>query len=289
MRVDAHQHYWWPQRGDYPWMAGAPDVLRQPFGPADLQPLLAECGIDASVLVQAAPTVAETDYLLAIAEATPSVAGVVGWIDFERPQDRAVLERLAAHPLLLGIRPMVQDLPDDDWLLRADIDWAFAALQELDLSFDALGYPRHARRFLALCERHPALRVVLDHGMKPEIARGEFDRWAADMRDLARNTQALCKLSGLATEASPGASIETLRPYVEHLLETFGPGRLVWGSDWPVATSAIGYRAWFEMCRTLLAPLSDEDRARVFGGNATDFYRLELRIGIEDAPAGVRR
>jgi len=278
MRVDAHQHYWRPERGDYPWMAGAPAGLRQHFGPAELQPLLDECGIDASVLVQAAPTVAETDYLLGIADATASVAGVVGWVDFENPGDRTVLDRLAAHPLLLGIRPMVQDLPDDDWILRADLGWAFAALQEMDLAFDALGYPRHGKRFLRLCERHPDLRVVLDHGLKPAIARGEFEAWASDMQDLARHTQALCKLSGLATEAAPGATIDELRPYVEHLLDVFGPSRLMWGSDWPVATSAIAYRQWLQTCESLLDSLGNEDKERVFGGNAAAFYRFKPRI-----------
>jgi len=274
MRVDAHQHYWRPERGDYPWMAGAPVGLRRRFGPADLRPLLEAARVDATVLVQAAPTVAETDYLLGIADATPSVAGVVGWVNFEDPAERAVLARLAASPSLLGIRPMVQDLPDDDWILRGDLDWAFAALQEMNLSFDALGYPRHARRFLQLCERYPGLRVVLDHGLKPEIARREFSRWAGDMRDLAGHTQASCKLSGLASEAAPGATIDELRPYVEHLLEVFGPTRLMWGSDWPVATAAMGYGQWLETCQTLLSPLGDEDQALIFGGNAAALYQF---------------
>jgi len=274
MRVDAHQHYWRPERGDYPWMATAPDCLRQVFGPAQLAPLLADCGIDATVLVQAAPTVAETDYLLGIADACPSVAGVVGWFDFSDAGERRTLERLAAHPRLVGMRPMVQDIADDDWVLRNDLDWAFAALQELGLSFDALGYPRHARRFLRRLERHADLRVVIDHGMKPAIARGEFASWAADMRDLARHTCALCKLSGLATEAAAGAAAGDLRPYVDHLLDVFGPARLMWGSDWPVATSAIAYRAWLQACESFLSELVEADRSLVFGGNAATFYQF---------------
>lgn len=277
MRIDAHQHFWRPERGDYPWMAGAPEALRRHFGPGDLAPLLAECEIEASVLVQAAPTVEETDYLLGIADACPSVAGVVGWIDFQHTSERRTLERLAAHPALVGIRPMVQDIADDDWLLRRDIDWAFAAVQELDLAFDALGYARHARRFLQRIERHPELRVVIDHGMKPAIGRGEFDTWAADMRDLARNTGALCKLSGLATEAAPGAGLDVLRPYMEHLLEVFGPARLMWGSDWPVATTAVGYVEWFRACERLLLACGDGERARVLGLNAAAFYQLPVQ------------
>lgn len=275
VRIDAHQHFWRPERGDYFWMAQAPSALHRFFGPADLQPLLRAGQLDGSVLVQAAPTVAETDYLLGIADATPTVFGVVGWIDFEQPAQRAELERLAAHPRLVAVRPMVQDIEDDDWILRPKLDWAFGALQEMGLCFDALGYPRHARRFLDMCQRHPDLRVVLDHGLKPDIAGAEFAHWASDMRDLARNTSAVCKLSGLASEAGNDATLSTLRPYIEHLAEIFGPERLLWGSDWPVATTAIGYADWLHVCETILKGWGAAATARVFGDNARDFYRLD--------------
>jgi len=274
MRVDAHQHFWQPERGDYPWMPTAPEVLRRPYGPHDLEPLLIASDITRTILVQAAPTVAETEYLLGIADSISTVAGVVGWIDFENASERQVLERLAANPLLVGIRPMVQDLADDDWILRPDIAWAADALQELGLTFDALGYPRHAKRFTKFLGRHPDLRSVVDHGMKPAIARGEFDEWARDMRDLAQHTQASCKLSGLMTEAAPGATISDLRPYVDHLVEIFDPARLLWGSDWPVATTAIDYTSWLQICEQLLVELGPEDRTLVFGGNAITFYQV---------------
>lgn len=275
MRIDAHQHFWRPERGDYPWMDGAPDVLHQPFVPSDLKPMLDAARIDATVLVQAAPTVDETHYLLGIADATPWVAGVVGWINFEDAAQRAVLETLAAHPALVGVRPMVQDIEDDDWILRPAIEWAFGATQELDLCFDALGYPRHARRFLQICERYPGLRVMLDHGLKPAIATDGFATWAADIRELARNTTASCKLSGLATEAGGDASSTRLQPYIDHLLECFGPQRLIWGSDWPVASSAIAYGEWLRICEQALASLNDDQRRAVFGRNAMDIYRVD--------------
>jgi L-fuconolactonase len=213
--------------------------------------------------------------LLGIADATPWVAGVVGWIDFERPEERGTLDRLAAHPKLVGVRPMVQDIDDDDWIAGADIAWALDALQERGLAFDALGYPRHARRFLKLCETHPNLRVVIDHGLKPAVARGEFDPWAADMRDLARHSGVFCKLSGLASEAAIGAPIGTLQRYADFLLETFGPARLMWGSDWPVSTTAIGYSEWLLACEAWMAPLDFDARARVFGANALAFYQIQ--------------
>lgn len=274
MRVDAHQHYWRPERGGYPWMASAPACLQRSFLPRDLAGLLVEAKVDATILVQAAPRIDETDYLLGIADSTASVAGVIGWIDFEAGRGRSDLDRLARHPRLLGVRPMVQDSADDDWVLRADIDWAFAALQEHGLVFEALGYPRHARRFLRRIERHPDLRVVIDHGMKPEIASGAFEGWASDMRDLASQTHVFCKLSGLATEAGAQASVEDFRPYVEHLVEVFGAERLMWGSDWPVSTSAIDYAHWLRTCESLLAHLDEGARRRVFGESAAEFYRL---------------
>lgn len=275
MYVDAHQHYWRHEPGDYPWMANAPEILCRRYGPEDLEPLLRASGITKTILVQASPTVRETETLLAIAERTPSVLGVVGWIDFDKPNERGVLERLASNSRLVGIRPMVQDIADDDWILRPEIAWAADALQELDLTFDALGYPRHAARFLTFFNRHPGLRAVVDHGMKPAIARGEFTEWAGDMRDIAMQTQASCKLSGLMTEAAHGTTVNDLQPYVDHLLEVFGPTRLMWGSDWPVAMTAVTYSGWLQMCRDLLATLSPEDRRLVFGDNAVRFYQAE--------------
>jgi len=278
MRVDAHQHFWRLERGDYGWLDQSPAALRRSFGPGDLADTLQAHAIDATVLVQAAPSVEETHYLLGIADATPFVAGVVGWIDFEQPEQRGQLERLAAHPRCVGIRPMVQDVADDTWVLSARVRWALDALQEMDLCFDALGLPRHAPHFLALAQRHPALRIVLDHGLKPAIRDGAFDAWARDMQLLADNTSAWCKLSGLPAEAGQDASPQRLRPYVEHLLQCFGPSRILWGSDWPVLSASMSYATWLQTCESLLSGCSDEDRALIFGNNAARFYRLMPRM-----------
>ena len=272
--IDAHQHYWHPARGDYGWMAPEDPVLARPYGPADLAPALAEAGVERTVLVQAAPTVAETEYLLGIADAAPSVAGVVGWVDFERPEDRAALERLAAHPKLAGVRPMIQDIPDDDWMLRPGVAWGFDATAAQGLAFDALGFPRHLSRFDRLLDRHPDLRVVVDHGMKPSIAAGGgFEDWAEGMARLA-DRGAFCKLSGLVTEAAEGWSAEALRPYAEHILDAFGPDRVMWGSDWPVCLRRASYAEWLEAARALTAGLDEAGRGAVFGGTAAAFYRL---------------
>lgn len=277
--IDAHQHYWNPARGDYDWMPLDDAILARPYGPGDLAPALARHGIAGTVLVQAAATVEETEYMLGIADATDHVKAVVGWVDFERPEHRAVLERLARHPKFRGVRPMIQDIPDDDWMLRADVQWGFAAVRDLDLAFDALGFPRHLANFLTILTRYPDMRVVVDHCMKPQIrdhSDANFRFWAEGMRRIAQETQAFCKFSALVTEANPGWTVEDLRPYAEHVLDVFGPSRVMWGSDWPVCRLRAEYDAWRAAAETLTAGLDDAGRARVFGGTAVEFYRLDV-------------
>jgi L-fuconolactonase len=283
-RIDAHHHFWHPGRGDYGWLTADLAICR-PYGPADLAPHLHACGIDATVLVQAAPTLHETEYLLGVADTTAFVRGVVGWIDFENPDDRRHLERLAAHPKLVGVRPMIQDIADDGWMLRPDISWAFAATEELGLAFDALVFPRHLPRLARLLEQHPGLTTVIDHGAKPSIREGRFDDWAVSMTRLARDTAAFCKLSGLATEAGPSWTIETLRPYVDHLFAAFGARRVMFGSDWPVSTLVTGYQRWVEAVDRLASGLSAEEQTSLFGGTAVRAYRLHRLADASEARA----
>ncbi|WP_172299422.1 amidohydrolase [Pseudoruegeria sp. HB172150] len=276
-QVDAHHHYWNPARGDYHWMPQDDPVLSRPYGPADLKPAMAAKGIDRTVLVQAAATLEETEYLLGIADATPHVAGVVGWVDFEKPSHRTQLERFAAHPKFKGVRPMIQDIEDDAWMLRPDIQWAFQAIVDLDLTFDALGFPRHLQKFFTILTRYPQMRVVIDHCMKPQIrahSRESFRQWADGMTALARETGACCKLSGLVTEASENPTLPDLRPYADHVLDVFGPNRVMWGSDWPVCRLRVEYETWFDIAESLTQGLDSRDKAQVFGGSASAFYRL---------------
>jgi L-fuconolactonase len=168
--IDAHQHFWSLSRGDYFWMSPALAPIYRDFAPADLEPTLERSGVVGTILVQAAASVEETEYLLGIADATAWVKGVVGWVDFERPDNRRHLERFARHPKFRGVRPMIQDIPDEEWMLRPDIDWACRAIVDLGLRFDALGYPRHLENFLRLLHRHPDMNVVIDQCMKPRSA-----------------------------------------------------------------------------------------------------------------------
>ncbi len=274
MKIDAHQHFWALARGDYGWLTPELAAIYRDFTPGDLAPLLEVAGIDGTVLVQAAPTVAETEYMLSLADQTPVIKGVVGWVDFEAEDAPTQIERLAAHPALVGLRPMIQDIDDPDWITREALIPAFEAVQQHDLTFDALTLPVHLAPLYELLARQPKLRVIIDHGSKPLIRDGALFGWAEDIAALARDTQAWCKLSGLVTEAASDWSIEDLRPYVDHLLDTFGPSRLIWGSDWPVCTLASSYQRWVDTTEMLLSALSEIERNAVLGGNAARAYNL---------------
>ncbi|MCE9596156.1 MAG: amidohydrolase family protein [Planctomycetes bacterium] len=286
-RVDAHQHFWKVARGDYGWLTPALPALYRDFGPEDLAPLLARHGLDATILVQAAPTLAETEFLLDLAARTPFVVGVVGWVDFEARDAVATLARLAEHPKLVGVRPMIQDVADERWMLRADFEPVFRALVELDLAFDALVLPRHLAHLLRLVERHPDLRVVIDHCAKPAIRDGArwsgFARWRDELSQLARSPRVAAKLSGLATEARDGWTVDDLAPFVEHVLAEFLPDRLMWGSDWPVVLNAGGYSRWWDATQTLLSGRTRDEHG-LFGRNALDFYRVDVTTLAEREP-----
>ena len=282
--IDAHQHFWRIDRGDYGWLTPAQGVIHRDFGPADLAPILARHAIDATILVQAAPTIAETRWLLELAAATPFVAGVVGWAPFDAPDAAEVIAALAADRRLVSLRPMVQDIADDDWLIRPALRAAFDATIAHGLVFDALVLPRHLPRLARLLERHPELPVVVDHAAKPLIRDGEIDLWRTDLARIAAHPQATCKLSGLVTEAPADGRPETLRPYIETLLELFGPQRLLWGSDWPVVELAGGYDRWRGIALNALSGLDAGARAGVLGGNAARVYLGERGRRVQCPP-----
>ena len=275
MIIDAHQHFWQLERGDYGWLTPDLDVLYHDFMPGDLTPHLRQHNIDGTILVQAAPTIAETEFLLKISDETPFVLGVVGWVDFEAASAIDNIIRLAKHPKLVGLRPMIQDIADDDWMLRPDLFAVFEAMIQHNLTFDALVLPRHLPQLCRLLSRHPELRCVIDHGAKPDIENGKFDSWARDIAAVANSSNAYCKLSGLITEAGEGWTPSQLAPYVAHLLETFGTKRLVWGSDWPVATLVDNYKNWLDLAISFIP--DEPARSAIFGSNAYELYELSQR------------
>jgi L-fuconolactonase len=271
--VDSHFHLWSPARGDYGWMeseGAAP--IRRDVAPRHYEPHRKTWGIDKAVIVQAAPTTNETDYMLGLADATDWIAKAVGWIDFEDVSHRRFIERWARHPKFAGVRPMIQDIPDKDWMHRADVQWAYSAIIDLDIAFDALGFPIHLDNFRKLFDRYPRMRTVIDHCMKPAIREGQFDDWARKMEDIARTTPVFCKLSGIATEAKPGWTLATLEPYARHVVEVFGPERVMWGSDWPVLELNGSYGSWRETTLSILE--GHPGKAAILGGTAARFYRI---------------
>ena len=271
--IDSHAHVWSLARGDYPWPTPHDAALYRDFAPADLRADALGAGLAAVVLVQAAPTDAETRHLLAVADGDALVGAVVGWVDFtdgRAPETLADLADLARHPRFRGVRPMLQDLPPA-WILDPRFDPVFDALIRLDLTFDALVRPAHLPALGELLRRHPRLRLVIDHGAKPVI--NTWEPWASDIAALAA-AGAHVKLSGLLTEA--GGDAEAARPYAEHLLNAFTPDRILWGSDWPVLRAAGTYRAWLDWCRALVAQRGDAAADAIFGGTAARFYGVTI-------------
>lgn len=277
MRVNSHHHVWRVARGDYHWLTSDLPIHRD-FTLADLRPMLGD--ITATVLVQAAPTEAETNFMLMAAGGSQRlVRGVVGWTNLAAPDAAARIAELATVPLLKGLRPMLQDIADSDWILCPEVRPALMAMADRGLRFDALIQPRHLPRLLSLAARHPGLRIVIDHAAKPAIAQDVFEPWASDIARVARETNAYCKLSGLATQAAPDWHHpdwhhDDLRRTVDHLLGCFGPTRLMWGSDWPVVELPGGYARWRTATQHLLAGLNSASSDAILGGTACSFYDL---------------
>ena len=271
-RIDAHHHLWTLARGDYGWLTPALAPIHRDFALSDLAPHLSAARIDGTILVQAAATEAETMFMLDIAGGADVVRGVVGWTDFDAADGVARIDAMAAHPLLVGLRPMVQDIPDDDWLLRPALVPLLHAMAGHGLVFDALALPRHLSRLTRVVDRHGDLQFVLDHCAKPHLATGDIADWRRDIADVAERPNIVCKLSGLVTEAGSGWQLANLRPAVDHVLDCFGPQRLLWGSDWPVLNLAGDYENWLLASETLLTDLSPDDKAAIFGGNAARIY-----------------
>jgi L-fuconolactonase len=276
MIIDAHQHFWDLSRPDYGWLTPASGVLYRNYLPEDLAGTLRDNGVTATVLVQAAASEAETLYLLQLAQAHPFIAGVVGWVDFESPDaPRRIASLVAAcGTRLKGLRPMIQDIADPAWVTRPALDATFDALVAHDLVFDALVRPIHLNALRTRLLRHPALRAVLNHAGKPDIAHGRFTAWAADLRRLARDTPICCKLSGLLSEAIGKSSPDELAPYVAHVFACFGPQRVLWGSDWPVLNGAGGYAQWLELSVELVSRFAAGHADEVMANTARRLYQL---------------
>jgi L-fuconolactonase len=278
MIVDAHHHFWDPARAEYPWLTDELAAIRRPFTPDDVEPLIAAAGIDATVLVQTRSNLDETREFLATAAATPFISGVVGWVDLTDPGIADVLDELRHGPggdRLVGIRHQVHDEPDPAWLLREDVGRGLRAVRDAGLTYDLLVRSPELPAALGVVRQVPDLRFVIDHLAKPPIKDRVIQPWADLIRPFGALDNAWCKVSGMVTEADWATWQPTdLAPYVDHVLDVFGPDRLLFGSDWPVCLLAASYEDVVLTMRTLLTSLGDTERSAIFGGTARAVYRF---------------
>jgi L-fuconolactonase len=278
--VDAHQHFWDPEASHYPWMTAELAAIRRPFGPQDLQPLLDEEGIDYSIFVQARNDMGETLDCMALSREVDFLVGVIGWVDLTDPaveENLAGLRHAWGGEALVGIRHLVQDEPDPQWLLRREVSRGLEAVGRADLTYDLLVRPPQLPAALEAARRHSEMRFVIDHIGKPPIASGLLEPWSTHMAAFAALDHVACKLSGMVTEADWRSwTPSQLAPYVERVVGWFGEDRILFGSDWPVCLLAGSYHQVRAALNETLTGMSDTVRAKIYGDNAMRIYRLAV-------------
>jgi L-fuconolactonase len=274
-RIDSHHHLWKYVESEYPWMSDDMSSLRRDYLVDELAPILEEKKIDGTVVVQACQTLEETRWLLNIARSNPVVRGVVGWVPLTSPTVQEDLESLAKDPTLRGVRHGLQGEQDPLYMTRLDFNRGVGLLKEWSLSYDLLIVSNQLPQTIQFVDRHPNQVFILDHIGKPSIQRGELAPWMKDICELARRDNVYCKISGMATEADWKTwAGRTLRPYIDVVLEAFGPHRLMFGSDWPVLLLASSYSRWMAEFEAAISSLSEDERSLILGGTASEAYRL---------------
>ena len=275
MTIDSHHHFWQYSPREYGWIDSEKTLLRRDFLPRDLKPELDAAGIEGAVSVQARQTVEETETLLGYASKNGFIRGVVGWVPLADPAVSDNLARLAANPKLKAVRHVVQDEPDDEFLLRSDFNRGIELLQKFDLVYDILVYERHLPYTIQFVDRHQEQIFVLDHIGKPRIRDRSFTAWRKAIAKIAERPHVTCKVSGMITEAElSNWTEEQLQPYFETVLESFGPKRLMFGSDWPVCLLACSYGRWVRIVSKFVSRLSGAEQTQIFGQTAADIYKL---------------
>ncbi|MBB4685402.1 amidohydrolase family protein [Amycolatopsis jiangsuensis] len=274
--IDSHHHLWDPARRAYPWLAAEPMApIHKPYTVDDLRRVTANAGVRATVLVQTVPEQAETEEFLVTAAAEPLIAGVVGWVDLTAPDVADRLARLKELGPLVGIRHQVEDEPGAEWLLRPEVLRGLAAVGAAGLVYDLLVTTAQLGSARQVAQQLPDLPLVLDHAAKPGVAAGEWQPWAVRLAELAARENVHCKLSGLVTEADWHEwRVGHLRRYADHVFGTFGPDRVMFGSDWPVCELAAAYEVVLDAAVSLTGPLTDPERLAVFEQTAARVYGL---------------
>jgi L-fuconolactonase len=273
MRIDAHQHFWQYNPAEHVWMTDDLAALRTTFLPDDLKPLLDATGFEGSIVVQARQNLAETEWLLSLANEYPHVCGVVGWVDLRSDEVEQQLAHYAQDPRLCGVRHVIHDEHDDAFMLGEAFQRGIGLLNQYGLTYDLLLFPRHLPYACTLVERFPEQPFVLDHIAKPPIDRGEFSPWREQLKRLAEHPNVYCKVSGMVTEAKwKNWRYEEFVPYLDLVFEAFGPERLMIGSDWPVCTVSGSYEQTMGIVMDYLAQFDSATREAVLGDNAARFY-----------------
>ncbi|MEK3721547.1 amidohydrolase family protein [Paenibacillus sp. FSL H8-0034] len=275
MRIDAHQHYWLTSRTDYGWLKPSLGRIYADYMPEQLKPLLEQYNIQKTIVVQAAPTSEEAEFLLSIAEKEPTIAGVVGWLDLESNTFEQEWDRFRSNPKFVGLRPMIQDLPSD-WILGETVIRHLKLLAEAQFPVDLQANPRHLPYIVELLKQVPELRAVVDHLAKPPILEGTMEPWASQIRQIAAYPNVMCKLSGMVPEKLDADWTQAaIQPFVDVVVEAFGKQRVMFGSDWPVCLFSATYTQVLELTQSSLdASWTEDELAAVYGGNASRFYRL---------------
>ena len=275
MKIDSHHHFWKYDPIEYSWMNEDMGVLKRDYGPTELKKEIDEAGIDGVVSVQASQTLAETDALLDYAAKEDFIKGVVGWFPLAEENVAEVIAPYVDNQLLKGVRHVVQDEPDDRFILGEDFNRGVSRLKEFGLVYDILIYERQLAPSIEFIDRHPDLVFVLDHVAKPRIRDNAMKPWADLMRQMAERPNVYCKLSGIATEADwENWTEEQLVRYVEVAFEAFGSQRLMFGSDWPVALLAVEYQHWVAIVDDFISTLSEAEQAAIWGETAARAYKL---------------
>lgn len=277
--IDAHQHVWDPTRARYDWLTAELAPIDRPIGFDESRPQLREAGVGATVLVQSADNDEDTDFMLETAEANPEIAAIVAYVPLERPEIAA--ERLAdlrRNPLVAGIRNLIHDIPDPEWLLRPDVDEGLGVLEDAGVTFDLVAVlPRHLELVSTLSERHPRLKIVIDHLAKPPIGLDNREPWWSLIERVAENPLVHAKVSGLysATSDSSAWTVDAVRPFVARALEVFGADRLMYGGDWPISILSGGYRRVWNGLSAIFAELDEAELRQILGGTAERFYGID--------------
>lgn len=275
MKIDSHHHFWKYSPAEYSWIDRDKVALQRDFLPHNLEPELKTSGIDGVLSVQARQTIEETKMLLGYAEQYDFIKGVVGWVSLTDQGVQDELSRLATNPKLKAVRHVVQDEPDNDFILRKDFNRGVGFLKKIGVAYDILIYEQHLPQTIKFVDRHPQQVFILDHIGKPCIRDRSFATWSKSIKNLAKRSNVNCKLSGMVTEADFASwTQEQLQPYFDVVLEAFGPSRLMFGSDWPVCLLGCSYNRWVQVVSRLIAQLTQEEQTKIFGQTACTVYNL---------------